>query len=137
MKRFWPPLLCASALVALSIWGLSQAWIDQTAWEDALGATMLALLLATVGALIWAVAGRVRGSLLKTILLWTVAAPTVLVALLFAGLSIFDMITPPTGGGGDDEMGLVLIPLLLMVLCGIGLLLVLAALPKKIGSHDA
>ena len=55
MKRFWLPLLCALALVAMSILGLSAAWMDGTIWETALGLVMLALVLAMVGTMIWAV----------------------------------------------------------------------------------
>jgi hypothetical protein len=101
MKRFWLPLLCALALVAMSILGMSQAaWMDGTVWGA--GLTMLALVLAMVGSLIWAVANRVRGSLVKNILLWIIAVPTALSALLFVGLTIATVATPP---GGD--MGLV------------------------------
>ncbi len=128
MKRFWLPLLCALALVAMSILGLSAAWMDGTIWETALGLVMLALVLAMVGTMIWAVAERVRGSLVKNILLWIVAVPTVLGALSFVGLTIATVATPSSGGG---DMGLVLIPLFLIVLGGLGILLILAALPKR------
>jgi hypothetical protein len=128
MKRFWLPLLCALALVAMSILGLSAAWMDGTIWETALGLVMLALVLAMVGTMIWAVAERVRGSLVKNILLWIVAVPTVLAALSFVGLTIATVATPSSGGG---DMGLVLIPLFLIVLGGLGILLILAALPKR------
>lgn len=128
MKRFWLPLLCALALVAMSILGLSAAWMDGTIWETALGLVMLALVLAMVGTMIWAVAERARGSLVKNILLWIVAVPTVLAALSFVGLTIATVATPSSGGG---DMGLVLIPLFLIVLGGLGILLILAALPKR------
>lgn len=128
MKRFWLPLLCALALVAMSILGLSAAWMDGTIWETALGLVMLALVLAMVGTMIWAVAERARGSLVKNILLWIVAVPTVLAALSFVGLTIATIATPSSGGG---DMGLVLIPLFLIVLGGLGILLILAALPKR------
>ncbi|WP_374576874.1 hypothetical protein [Phenylobacterium sp.] len=112
----------------MSILGLSAAWMDGTIWETALGLVMLALVLAMVGTMIWAVAERVRGSLVKNILLWIVAVPTVLGALSFVGLTIATVATPSSGGG---DMGLVLIPLFLIVLGGLGILLILAALPKR------
>ena len=74
MKRFWVPLLCALAFVALLVSGY---WIAQHA--PALGSlVMYAIVGLQAGAVVslaWAVVGRTRGSLIKIILLWIRAAP--------------------------------------------------------------
>lgn len=80
-----------------------------------------------VVSLAWAVAGRTRGSLIKSILLWILAAPTILVSLVLALLMIAVMNKPQ----GNDDVILVVIPALGVIGAGAAAMLVLAALPVK------
>ena len=126
MKRFWVPLLCALAFVALLVSGY---WIAQHA--PALGSlVMYAIVGLQAGAVVslaWAVAGRTRGSLIESILLWILAAPTILVSLVLALLMIAVMNKPQ----GNDDVILVVIPALGIIGTGAAARLALAALPVK------
>ena len=125
MKRLWVPLLCALAFVALLVSGY---WIAQHA--PALGSLVMyaigGLQAGAVVSLAWAVAGRTRGSLIKSILLWSLAAPTILVSLYRVLLMIAVMNKP-----GNDDIILVVIPALGIIGTGAAARLALAALPVK------
>jgi len=119
-------LLCAFGFVALLVSG---SWIAQHA--PALGSlvtyAIVGLQAGAVVSLAWAVAGRTRGSLIKSILLWILAAPTILVSLVLALLMIAVMNKPQ----GNDDVILVVIPALGVIGTGAAAMLVLAALPVK------
>lgn len=128
MKRFWFPLICALAFIALLVSGL---WIGEVALSPIvvhlLVFTIVALLTATVVSLVWAVAGRTKGSLIKSIVLWIVAIPTVLAELLLALLVFASQRNPE----GSDDFVLVVIPILGIMGVGLVAMLFLAALPVK------
>lgn len=125
---FWLPALCAIAFLALFALGMwAPPWFVPPvvlAWTYGL----TALTTATVVTTIRAVAARVRGSRVKRIALWVIATPTVTATLLLALLT-------PFVNGAEDDFGALL--LLLMVslfgvaVCGLAILLILAALPAR------
>jgi hypothetical protein len=126
MKRFWFRLLCVLAIVALVV--AAPLMVEPGPVQDRLDAYVFAALqAAAIIGLVWAVARRTRGSLIKSILLWILAVPTVFVSLFLALLVVAVANNPR----GNDDVVLVVIPILGILGGGIAGMLVLAALPKK------
>ena len=125
---FWLPALCAIAFLALFALGIwAPPWFVPPvvlAWTCGLAALTTATVLTTIRA----VATRVRGSRVKRIALWVIAKPTVTTALLLA------LLTPFVNGAEEDFGALLLLSMVSLfgvAVCGLAILLILAALPAQ------
>lgn len=134
MEPFDLPLLCAALFAALFwcvAWG--PEWLLLSLPGPAFAYGVSALLTTMVVSLIWAAAGRVRGSIIRRILHWIVAIPTVLADLLFVLLTVATVTAPEN----SEEMGLVIVPLFGIVICGLAVLLLIAFFPSRAAAPPA
>lgn len=127
MEPFDLPLLCGALFVALLlgvVWG--PEWLLLRVSDKAFAYGLSVLLTTMVVSLIWAGAGRMRNSVIRRVLHWIIAIPT-----LLADLFIVLLMVAPAQPGADDELGLVMLPIFGIIVGGLAVLLLIAFFPSR------
>jgi hypothetical protein len=127
MEPFDLPLLCGALFVALLlcvVWG--PEWLLLRVSDKAFAYGLSALLTTMVVSLIWAGAEQVRNSVIRRILHWIIAIPT-----LLADLFLVLLMVAPAQPGADDELGLAMLPIFGIIAGGLAALLLIAFFPTR------